>query len=117
MRVSVVGRHYPVAPETRGYVSKKLLHLQKLSEGILKCEIIFARERKKHIAEMVLSLHKGVTLVAKVKSDDLRAAIDAAVEKLERQLDKYKARRVGRRHLTPQVSRKKVKNLLGDRNK
>jgi ribosomal subunit interface protein len=68
-----------------------------------RCEIIFSRERKKHVAEMVLSLPKGATLVAKVRSDDLRAAIDMAVEKLEHQLDKYKARRVRKRLPAPQV--------------
>jgi putative sigma-54 modulation protein len=104
MRVIVVARHSSIAPEIEGYTNKKLLHLQKLSRRIEKCEIIFGRERKKHVAEMVLSLRTRVTLVARVKSDDLHAAVDMAVEKLERQLDKHKARLVRKRRLAPQAT-------------
>jgi putative sigma-54 modulation protein len=103
MQVSVVWRHSSITAELQSYANKKLFHLQKLFRRIERCEIIFGREGKKHVAEMVLSLPKGATLVAKVRSDDLHAAIDMAVEKLERQLDKYKGRRVRKRYLAPQA--------------
>ena len=103
MQVSIVWRHSSVASDLQDYANKKLFHLQRLSRRIEKCGIIFGRERKKHVAEMVLSLPGGVTLVASVRSDDLRTAVDMVVEKLERQLDKYKVRRERKRHMTPQV--------------
>ncbi|MFH1423266.1 MAG: ribosome-associated translation inhibitor RaiA [Planctomycetota bacterium] len=99
MQITIVGRHTtPVDEEIKEYINKKIAHLPNLSIGIEKCEIILDSEKKNRLVEIILSIRKGATLIAHERKEDIHAAIDIAISKLERQLNKYKSRRSRRRH-------------------
>ena len=74
-----------------------IAYCKKYYDGIVTGNIILRFERPKDslkIAEINLAVH-GTKLVAIEKSENFYKSIDNAVEKLERQLLKYKGKRRG----------------------
>ena len=71
--------------------------LKKYYDGIVTGNVVLRFEKARDsmkIAEINLTVH-GTSLVAIEKSPDFYKSIDTAVEKLERQLLKYKSKRRG----------------------
>jgi putative sigma-54 modulation protein len=104
MRLQVKGKNVEVTPSLRAYAERKLGKLEKqLAEQTL-VEVELSAQRNpsiadSHVAEGTI-FTKGPTLRAREASGDMKASIDQLVEKLERQVKKYRERRTvdPRRH-------------------
>ena len=76
----------------REHITTELEKLEKFFDGIISCDVVLFYERpqnsQKH-CEMTLKV-KGDTLFAAADSEDFLKSVDMSVEKLERQLKKYK---------------------------
>jgi len=92
MRINITARRFKMADELKQYAKQRVTHLEKYYDGIVDVEVILSWEKKDRLAEVNLSVHGGV-LSAKERSDDMNKSIDGAIEKMERQLKKYKGRR------------------------
>jgi putative sigma-54 modulation protein len=104
MRLQVKGKNVDVAPMLREYAERKLAKLDKQLAAETQVEIELSEQRNpsiadRHIAEGTI-YGKGATLRARESSHDAKAAIDQLVEKLERQVKRYRERRIvePRRH-------------------
>jgi putative sigma-54 modulation protein len=95
MKLNVHGYHLEVTQAIEDYSEKKFLALEKyFEEGItgLEAELEHRNNRakdKQNVAQLTMKVHGGV-LRAEVKHADMYAAIDLVVEKLEKQLKKFK---------------------------
>ena len=89
MRILFTARHYKAPASLKEFAEQEVQRLTRYYDGILECEIILDYEKQTQVAEIILSVH-GQRLAAIEKSEDIRKSITLAVDKLERQLKKYK---------------------------
>jgi len=97
MRLNITARHFKLTDKIRNYVSKEVEHLSKYYDGIIDMDVILEWEKKDRIAEIKANVFHTV-LSAEKRSDDIYLSIHGAVEKMERQLIKYKDRLHGFEH-------------------
>jgi putative sigma-54 modulation protein len=92
MEISVTGRHVGVTPAIKEYATKKLDHIGIDFPRILSAHFILDVEKYRHIAELVLQCGNHITIEAREISEDLYASIDRVVDKVARQMRKYKTK-------------------------
>jgi putative sigma-54 modulation protein len=74
----------------KSYAEEKLDRVAKYIDGPISVQVYFTVEKKiRHIVEIVISA-KGVSTKASEATNDMYAAIDAVIDKMERQLKRYK---------------------------
>jgi putative sigma-54 modulation protein len=97
MRLQVKAHHGRVADSVRAYTEKRLAKLGKrLYDGTL-VEVTLERANNPsiaddHSAEAVVHV-KGSRIVARESASTYEAAVDRLVDKLERQIERYRAKR------------------------
>ena len=97
MQTQITGQNIDVTPALREYAEKKLQKLQHHVEIITNIHITFNIDHVSNIADGQLTI-PGNTFHAKATSNDsMYNAIDAMVDKLLRQLDKYRKKITGHR--------------------
>jgi putative sigma-54 modulation protein len=101
MQLRVKGRGVEVSDAIRSYAEKKLGKLERqLPDPEIELELSAERNpsiKNGQIAEATIWT-KGPVLRAKERSSDMRSAIDQLVDKLERQVTRYREKRKDRRH-------------------
>ena len=109
MRLQVKGKNVEVTPSIREYAERKLAKLAKqLAEPRRRSRSSSPssgtrRSPTAHVAEATI-FTKGPTLRAREASPDMKASIDQLVDKLERQVKRYREkRRVEPRRHAPQL--------------
>lgn len=98
MQISITGRHVTVTDALRTYTQEKIGRLDRYFDGIQDISVILSLENHAQKAECVLHVVRGGTIVAEADGDDLYAAMDRVVEKMERRIKKYKDKLRGPRH-------------------
>ena len=97
MRLQVKGKNVEVTPSIRAYAERKLGKLEKQLAEQTQVEVELSEQRNPSIAEIHVAegtiFTKGPTLRAREASPDMKVSIDQLVEKLERQVKKYRERR------------------------
>ncbi len=98
----LVGRNVDVTEAIRAYVEKKLARLDRYFDGVQEARVVLSLARSPHVerrakAEIQINVPGGIVRVEE-EDPDLYAAIDRAVEVLEKQLKRYKGRLMGKRH-------------------
>ena len=90
--VKIQGRHVAITPAINEYVTRKVESLHLDYPKIIEAHVILEVEKYRHSAEVVLICSNHITIEACEETDDMYAAIDAAVDKICRQMRKYKTR-------------------------
>ncbi len=96
MRLTITGHHVELTDALKAHVEEKLSHLKAAVDQVLDVHVVLSVEKRQHICEVTVHA-KGETLHAKAVEENLYAAIDVVVDKLNRQLKKYQAKL--KRHL------------------
>jgi putative sigma-54 modulation protein len=94
MEITITARHFKAHSTLREYAVDSLKKLEKYYDNIVTAEVILSYEKTANSlksAEVLVSVH-GALLKSIDKSDDFPKSIDAAVAKVERQLEKYKSK-------------------------
>ena len=97
MQISVSGHHLDVTESIRAYTLEKFEKIERHFEHITNIHVILELEKNVQKAEATVHI-KGGELFADATSDDLYAAIDALVDKLDRQILKHKEKVIDRTH-------------------
>jgi putative sigma-54 modulation protein len=97
MRLQVKGRNVEVSESIRSYAEEKLGKLDRLVNDPTRVELELAVEKNpsiaaNHVAEATVWT-KGPVLRARESSADMKASIDQLVDKLERQVKRYREKR------------------------
>ena len=89
MKISITGRHVNITDTLNSYTKTKFQKLKKHSENIINIHAILTVEKERMKAEATLKTKNG-NLFAANEENNMYAAIDEIVEKLDRQLKKEK---------------------------
>lgn len=89
MQLTVTGHHVDVSPALREYVDTKLSKLQRHFDHMTDIHCVLTVEKLVHKAEATIQLSGG-TIHADATEENMYAAIDGLVDKLDRQVKKHK---------------------------
>ena len=89
MQVSLSGHHVEITQSLRNYVNEKVARLDRHFDKAMDIHIVLTVEKLRHKAEATLHV-SGSNLYADDVREDMYAAIDGLVDKLDRQGKKYK---------------------------
>lgn len=96
MNISITARHFDLSDQHKEYVEKRLKHLKRFFETIMDVHVILQKEKHREIAEVTIQVN-GVTMHGEEETGDIFSSIDLVVDKIEKQIKKYKARLRNRR--------------------
>ncbi len=92
MKIMTYGKNIDVTPSLKEHAEEKVRKLDKYFNGEpMEVQISMEVERERHIVE-VTAYVKGLILRGEEATGDMYASIDGVVDKLERQLKKYKTK-------------------------
>ncbi|OQW92815.1 MAG: ribosomal subunit interface protein [Beggiatoa sp. IS2] len=89
MQLNLSGHHIDITPALRTYVSSKMERLERHFDNVTNIHVILSVEKLVQKAEANLHV-SGANLFANAEHEDMYAAIDALVDKLDRQIKKHK---------------------------
>jgi len=89
MQVSLSGHHVEITESMRNYVHEKIEKLDRHFDQALDIHIVLTVEKLRHKAEATLHV-SGSNLHADDVQEDMYAAIDGLIDKLDRQGKKHK---------------------------
>ena len=93
MQLNVSGHHVEITDSLRGYVESKVERLERHFDLVSDVHCILTVEKLRHKAEAKVNVNGG-TIFAETTEDDMYAAIDGLVDKLDRQVRKHKEKLV-----------------------
>jgi putative sigma-54 modulation protein len=91
MQITTTFRHIESSEALKSYAGEKLERVQKYIDEPIVAQVFLTVEKIRHIAEVTITA-RGITIKASEETNDMYAAIDAVVDKIERQLRRYKER-------------------------
>jgi len=91
MQITITGHHVEVSPALRTYVSEKMQRISRHFDHVISINVILNVEKHRNDAEATLHT-AGKSLFANSSDDDMYAAIDGLVDKLDKQVRRYKDR-------------------------
>lgn len=89
MQINLSGHHVEVTSSMRAFVESKLEKLERHFDHINNVYVVLKVEKLKQIAEATLHVNAG-EIFASANSEDMYAAIDGLIDKLDRQIIKHK---------------------------
>lgn len=89
MQLNLTGHHVEITEPLRTYVDEKMAKLERHFDHITNVHVILNVEKLTQKAEATVHLHGG-EIFAEAEHQDMYAAIDALVDKLDRQVIKHK---------------------------
>ena len=97
MNLIISGHHVEITPAIREYTTQKIERLKRHFENLIDVKVILSvdKGRGPDLAQKAEStIHiKGHDIFAEAAHSDLYTAVDTLIEKLDRQVLKYKERR------------------------
>ena len=91
MQIFLTGRNLEVTEALRRYAEEKVGRLHKYLEKITSAHIVLSVQKYRQIAEVTLRV-RDLTIRGEESTTDLYSSIDLVVEKVERQLQRYKGK-------------------------
>ncbi|KTG19350.1 hypothetical protein AUR67_16440 [Pseudoalteromonas sp. XI10] len=89
MQLNLTGRHVEITDSLRDYVNTKFAKLERHFDHINNVHVILDVEKLSQKAEATLHVNGG-ELFASTQHQDMYAAIDSLIDKLDRQVIKHK---------------------------
>ena len=91
MQITTTFRHMEPSDALKSYAEEKLDRVKKYIDEPIVAQVFLTVEKIRHMAEVTLTA-KGITIKASEETNDMYAAVDAVVDKIERQMRRYKER-------------------------
>ncbi|OGS20870.1 MAG: ribosomal subunit interface protein [Elusimicrobia bacterium RIFOXYA2_FULL_39_19] len=89
MQINITGRNVKQTEALKDYVTKKIERLSRYLDKIINVQVKLEVEKYRHIAELKIHI-EGHIFKATATDRDLYAAVDLALDKVERQISKHK---------------------------
>lgn len=92
MQINVTGQQLDITDSIRDYVTTKMAKLERHIDTVTNAHVILSVEKLRQKAEATIHIN-GANLFAEAEDENLYAAIDALIDKLDRQVKKHKEKR------------------------
>ena len=89
MQVNLSGHHVDVTPALRAYVEKKFERILRHADRVIDVQCTLTVEKLRHQSESTVWL-AGTSIHAAAVHEDMYAAIDLMIDKLDEQVRRYK---------------------------
>ena len=96
MQLNLSGQHVELTPALQDYVRSKLDRLERHFDHVTNVHVVLSVEKLTQRADASVNVARG-QLHANAESDDMYAAIDALIDKLDRQILRHKEK-LGNHH-------------------
>ncbi|MBX9447031.1 ribosome-associated translation inhibitor RaiA [Dickeya chrysanthemi] len=96
MTINITSKQMDITPAIRQHVEDRLTKLDKWQTQLINPHIILSKEPQGFVADATISTPNG-PLVASAKHEDMYAAVNELIAKLERQLNKAQHKGEARR--------------------
>jgi putative sigma-54 modulation protein len=90
--IQVTGRHVSVTEAMKEYCRRKVASLHLDYPKIIEVQVLLDVQKYRHLAEVVLHCSNHITIEASAVSSDMYASIDQVLDRIARQMRKYKTR-------------------------
>jgi len=110
MQITTTFRHIDASEALKSYAEEKLSRVQKYIDEPINAQVFLTVEKIRHIAEITITA-KGITIKASEETNDMYAAIDAVLDKIERQLRRYKEK-IKAHKPSSEVQERKIKKSV-----
>src|SRR3990172_7460892 len=89
MQITLTGHHLDITPAIRSYVEGKFSRLERHFDQMTNIKVFLSVEKERQKAEARVEVNRA-TLFADSEHEDMYAAIDVLIDKLDRQIIKHK---------------------------
>jgi putative sigma-54 modulation protein len=89
MQLNLTGHHLDITDSLKNYVNSKMEKLERHFDNVTDVHVILSVEKLRQKAEATMHISGG-NLYAEDTQEDMYAAIDGLVDKLDRQVKKHK---------------------------
>jgi len=96
MRISLTGHHVDITEALRSYVDSKFERLERHFDHVTNLHVVLSIEKLRQKAEANLHV-SGADVFANCVEEDMYAAIDGLVDKIDRQVKKHKEKHTNHR--------------------
>jgi len=90
MNLNISGHHLDLTPPLREYVTAKLKKIERHFDHLINADVILTVEKLRHKAEATVHASGADLHAEAVVEQDMYAAIDALIDKLDHQTRKHK---------------------------
>ncbi|MDQ7821146.1 MAG: ribosome-associated translation inhibitor RaiA [Armatimonadota bacterium] len=103
MHIIVTGKHLQVTPALRDYAEQKVGRIARYLDHVAEAQVVLSVERRRglgraQVAEVTIR-GDGLLLRGEEASADMYASLDQVVDKLRRQIERYRSRLILKRRL------------------
>lgn len=91
MKIKTTARHFDLTQELKDFANQEINRLDRFFDRIIDTHLILEAEGYRKRAELNLKVY-GAVLTSQHSSADFRTSIEGALEKMKRQLKKYKSK-------------------------
>lgn len=107
MQITLSGHQVDITDALRSYASEKMGRIQKHFDHVITTNMVLHVEKNRHQAEATIHA-SGATLHANAEGEDMYAAIDSLIDKLDRQVLKHKEKTTDHHRQDGGLKRQKV---------
>ncbi|MBM3342251.1 MAG: ribosome-associated translation inhibitor RaiA [Betaproteobacteria bacterium] len=97
MNLHITGHHVHVTPAIREYLSSKIERVNRHFDHVIDAHVILSVAKLRQKVEATLHV-RGRDIFCESTAQDMYAAIDALIDKLDRTIIKHKEKHLGARH-------------------
>src|SRR5512143_130802 len=97
MNLQLTGHHLDITPAIRTYVTSKLERITRHFDHVIDVNVIMSVDKLQQRIEANIHV-PGSDIFCESIHEDMYAAIDVLVDKLDRKIIKHKEKMVGQRH-------------------
>lgn len=107
MQISVTFRHMEPSDALKDYARDKITRIEKFLDAAMEANVVLSVQKYRHIADVTI-LSNGLKINGQEQTEDMYSAIDMVVDKLERQVKRYRQKtknRKGGKSISPKEVR------------
>ena len=97
MNLHLTGHQLPITPAIREYAASKLARISHHFDAVMDVNVIMSVEKLEQKIEATVHV-RGKDIFCESTADDMYAAIDGLVDKLDRNILKHKEKNLSQRH-------------------
>jgi len=107
MQINITGHHMDITPALRSYVENKLERIERHFDNLIKIHVILSVEKERQKAEATIQVNRG-NVFADEEHEDMYAAIDGLIDKLDRQIKKHKEKLTNHHRGEPSLKNQEI---------